>query len=169
MFLRDHRSFNPVTSRLNTYFSQAMYTTSTVLNDDNLTDSSVVESVIFCYHFCEDLWLYCLFLSGWCMEISISKGNGAGNILLCVAEGHGIVILTRGPLNSYDRRGGRTNKIIYRNGKNGKKKLIFVMKLINNSNRCLPENVVEMKIKLMIIYNYVKSVSAIKVCLSLYP
>lgn len=50
-----------------------------------------------------------------------------------------------------------------------KKKLIFVMKLINNSNRCLPENVVEMKIKLMIIYNYVKSVSAIKVCLSLYP
>lgn len=49
------------------------------------------------------------------------------------------------------------------------KKLIFVMKLINNSNHCLPENVVEIKIKLIIKYRYVKSVSAIKVCLSSYP
>jgi len=33
--------------------------------------------------------------------MSISKGNGAGNILLCVAGGYGIVTLTRGrPLNS---------------------------------------------------------------------
>jgi len=43
MFLRDHRSFNPDTSRLYTYVPKAMHNTSTVLNYDNITDPSVVE------------------------------------------------------------------------------------------------------------------------------